>query len=279
MVKKKNNYNMSVVDLSHYNIPHITEKDDKEWIEFGVDNLYPQYLIELFTGSGINGAIVKGVSSMIAGDQQDTCQGLDVVDKDELEGDLKEQYLKFSKLLKNGSRNTIKNLAFDLKLFGTCYVNVIWNKTKTAIAEIKHIPSQYIRSGKADSYGNVNEYYYCYDWSNIRKYKPHVIKAFNENGKIVQQKNIFHGYQSKVKVTKDSKIFKKRKIFKVGRYHSLKLYEPYNSKRIKISMRCSKTNIPMAIEDIEKKIFGFQFHPESFLTENGDFIIKKILSA
>ena len=44
-------------------------------------------------------------------------------------------------------------------------------------------------------------------------------------------------------------------------------------------MRCSKTNIPMAIEDIENKIFGFQFHPESFLTENGDFIIKKILSA
>ena len=102
---------------------------------------------------------------------------------------------------------------------------------------------------------------------------------FNEKGKIVQQKKIFHGYQSKVKVTKDSKIFKKRKIFKVGRYHSLKLYEPYNSKRIKISMRCSKTNIPMAIEDIENKIFGFQFHPESFLTENGDFIIKKILSA
>jgi hypothetical protein len=179
MTKKKNNYNMSVVDLSHYNIPHITEKDNKDWIEFGTDNLYPQYLIELFTGSGINGAIVKGVGSMIAGDQQETCQGLDVVDKDELEGDLKEQYLKFSKLLKTGSRNTIKNLAFDLKLFGTCYANVIWNKAKTGIAEIKHVPSQYIRSGKADSYGNINEFYYCYDWSNTRKHKPHVIKAFN----------------------------------------------------------------------------------------------------
>ena len=33
---------------------------------------------------------------------------------------------------------------------------------------------------------------------------------FNESGRIVQQKNIFHGYQSKVKVTKDSKIFKKK---------------------------------------------------------------------
>ena len=102
---------------------------------------------------------------------------------------------------------------------------------------------------------------------------------FNEKGKIVQQKNIFHVYQSKVKVTNESKLFKKNKIFKVGLYHSLKLYEPYKSNNIKITMRCIKSNIPMAIEDIENNVYGFQFHPESFLTENGNFIIKKILSA
>ena len=102
---------------------------------------------------------------------------------------------------------------------------------------------------------------------------------FNEKGKIVQQKNIFHGYQSKVKVTKDSKLFKKNKLFKVGRYHSLKLYEPYKSNNIKITMRCAKSNIPMAIEDNKNNVYGFQFHPESFLTENGYFIIKKILSS
>ena len=102
---------------------------------------------------------------------------------------------------------------------------------------------------------------------------------FNEKGKIVQQKNIFHGYQSKVKVTNESKLFKKNKIFKVGRYHSLKLYEPYKSNNIKITMRCAISNIPMAIENKENNVYGFQFHPESFLTENGNFIIKKILSA
>ena len=102
---------------------------------------------------------------------------------------------------------------------------------------------------------------------------------FNEKGKIVQQKNIFHGFQSKVRVTKESKLFKKNKIFKVGRYHSLKLYEPYKSYNLKISMRCSKSNIPMAIEDKKNNVYGFQFHPESFLTENGNTIIKKILSA
>ena len=101
---------------------------------------------------------------------------------------------------------------------------------------------------------------------------------FNEKGKIVQQKNIYHGYQSKVKVTNESKLFSKNKTFKVGRYHSLKLFEPFKSNNIKISMRCAKTNIPMGIEDLKNNVYGFQFHPESFLTENGNFIIKKILS-
>ena len=44
-------------------------------------------------------------------------------------------------------------------------------------------------------------------------------------------------------------------------------------------MRCVKSNIAMGIEDVKNNIYGFQFHPESFLTENGNFIIKKILSS
>ena len=101
----------------------------------------------------------------------------------------------------------------------------------------------------------------------------------NEGGKIVQQKKIYHGFQSKIKVNSQSKIFKNNQNFKVGRYHSLKLREPFNSDSIRITMRCSLTNIPMGLEDDKNKIYGFQFHPESFLTENGNILIKKILSA
>ena len=101
----------------------------------------------------------------------------------------------------------------------------------------------------------------------------------NEGGKIIQQKRIYHGFQSKIKINSQSKIFKNNKHFKVGRYHSLKLMEPFKSNTIKITMRCSKTKIPMGLEDNKNKIYGFQFHPESFLTENGDTLIKKILSA
>jgi anthranilate synthase/aminodeoxychorismate synthase-like glutamine amidotransferase len=100
-----------------------------------------------------------------------------------------------------------------------------------------------------------------------------------EKGKIVQQNKIYHGFQSKIKVTSNNSLFKRNKNFVVGRYHSLKLKEPFRSKNFEITMRCAISNVAMAIENNEEKIYGFQFHPESFLTENGNLLIKKILSA
>ena len=100
-----------------------------------------------------------------------------------------------------------------------------------------------------------------------------------EKGKIIQQKRIYHGYQSDVKVTNNKSIFPKNMKFKVGRYHSLKLKEPFLSRNFEITMRCNKTNIAMAFENKKDNVYGFQFHPESFLTKNGKILIKKILSA
>ena len=100
-----------------------------------------------------------------------------------------------------------------------------------------------------------------------------------ENGKIIEQKKIYHGFQSKIKVISKNSLFKKNRQFIVGRYHSLKLKEPFAAKNFEITMRCDNSNTAMAIENNKEKIYGFQFHPESFLTENGHILIKKILSA
>ena len=100
-----------------------------------------------------------------------------------------------------------------------------------------------------------------------------------EKGKIIEQKKIYHGYQSKIKVISENSLFKKNHKFNVGRYHSLKLKEPFVAKNFEITMRCAISNVAMAIENNNEKIYGFQFHPESFLTENGNLLIKKILSA
>jgi len=102
---------------------------------------------------------------------------------------------------------------------------------------------------------------------------------FCEGAKIVEQKKIYHGFQSNIEVCTDSSLFKKGKKFKVGRYHSLKLKEPFKIKDFEITMRCLESKVAMTFENNKDKIYGFQFHPESFLTKNGNLLIKKILSA
>ena len=168
--KKKDN--ISVIHLAEYNLPSITETNNKDYIQFGSDNLYPQYLLELYNGSSINNAIIKGVSSMIYG------EGLDATDREESDHK-KESWLALNGLLHNSPKDTLKCLAFDLKLFGMCYVNAIWNRPRTKIIEFRHIPAQYMRSGKSDAYGKVNEYYYSADWTNTRKHKPRYYRAFD----------------------------------------------------------------------------------------------------
>tara|TARA_Y100000590_G_scaffold186954_1_gene213005 strand:+ start:273 stop:830 length:558 start_codon:yes stop_codon:yes gene_type:complete len=102
---------------------------------------------------------------------------------------------------------------------------------------------------------------------------------FCENANIVQQKKIYHGHQSSVTVSSNKSLFKKNSKFKVGRYHSLKLKEPFFKENFEITMRCSTTGIAMAFENRKDHVYGFQFHPDSFLTKNGKILIKKILSA
>ena len=72
---------------------------------------------------------------------------------------------------------------------------------------------------------------------------------FSEGGKIVQQNHILHGYQSRIKVISKNSIFNKNFEFYGGRYHSLKIAEPFNSPTLQITMRCCKTNVAMAVED------------------------------
>ena len=101
---------------------------------------------------------------------------------------------------------------------------------------------------------------------------------FSEGAKIIEQNKIYHGFQSNVIVNKSSKIFNEGQKFKVGRYHSLKLKEPFFAKNFDITMRCVISGAAMSFENNIDKIYGFQFHPESFLTVNGKLLIKKILS-
>ena len=189
--------NLNLVKLSHYNIPHLVERPNQDWVSFGEDNLYPNYLLELFLGSAINGALIKSIGAMIYG------EGLAATNADESEAN-KESYLRLTELLHNSGDDVLKDLAMDLKLFGGCYVNVIWSRDRSKIAKILHIPAQYIRSGKMVD-GEIDTYYYSADWSKARKseYRPRPYAAFNTEDRtqasqilMIRDKNpaLFYGF-------------------------------------------------------------------------------------
>jgi len=189
--------NLNLVKLSHYNIPHLVERPNQDWVSFGEDNLYPNYLLELFLGSAINGALIKSIGAMIYG------EGLAATNADESEAN-KESFLRLTELLHNSDDDVLKDLAMDLKLFGGCYVNVIWSRDRSKIAKLLHIPAQYIRSGKMVD-GEIDTYYYSADWSKARKseYRPRPYAAFNTEDRtqasqilMIRDKNpaLFYGF-------------------------------------------------------------------------------------
>tara|TARA_Y100001972_G_scaffold79245_1_gene96263 strand:+ start:15650 stop:17779 length:2130 start_codon:yes stop_codon:yes gene_type:complete len=188
---------LDLVKLSHYNIPHLVEDNRNDWVSFGEDNLYPNYLLELFLGSAINGALIKSISAMIYG------EGISATNIDD-NTDTKESWLRYNELIHNSDEDTIKDLAMDLKLFGGCYVNVIWSRDRSKISRIAHIPAQYIRSGKMID-GEVQTYYYSADWSKYKKaeYKPRPYRAFSTEDRtqasqilMIRDKNpaLFYGF-------------------------------------------------------------------------------------
>jgi len=188
---------LDLIKLSHYNIPHLVEDSRNDWVSFGEDNLYPNYLLELFLGSAINGALIKSIGAMIYG------EGLAATNADESES-TKESYLRLTELLHNSDDDVLKDLAMDLKLFGGCYVNVIWSRDRSKIAKMKHVPAQYIRSGKMID-GEIDTYYYSANWAKHKKaeYRPRAYAAFNTDDRtqasqilMIRDKNpaLFYGF-------------------------------------------------------------------------------------
>ena len=65
--KTENKSKVSFVNLSTYTSPEIVESNNKEWVGFGDNNSYFNYLIDRYNGSATNNAVINSVSQMIYG--------------------------------------------------------------------------------------------------------------------------------------------------------------------------------------------------------------------
>lgn len=87
--------------------------------------------------------------------------------------------------------------------------------------------------------------------------------------------SVKHGVPSQIICNPNSTLFENQTKLTVGRYHS------WAARNIPDCLRVTATDtegVVMAVEHITKKIFGVQFHPESYITQSGASIIENFLN-
>ena len=92
-------------------------------------------------------------------------------------------------------------------------------------------------------------------------------------------KKLMHGKQSRVKLDVTSPIFRGLpEEVTVGRYHSLAVMEDTLPPGLREIARADDGEV-MAVADVERKIYGLQFHPESIMTPEGKQMLRNFLTS
>lgn len=98
--------------------------------------------------------------------------------------------------------------------------------------------------------------------------------------KTIHAPQVMHGKTSDIEHTGKGLFAGAPEPFRVARYHSLIVDRVPDEFELTAWTRCQSAseakhhNIIMAISHVSAPTFGVQFHPESFLTEGGDILIK-----
>ena len=144
------------VNLSTYTSPEVKEVNGADWIEYGADNNYFQFLIDRYNGSPTNNAAINGISQAIYG------KGLNATDSSKKPNEYAQMVSLFRK-------DVVRRCCYDLKLMGQAAIQVIYSKDRSKIVQLEHMPIETLRAEKCDEDGNVPAYYYYNDWANIKR--------------------------------------------------------------------------------------------------------------
>ena len=148
-----NNYKHITLQFDQAKQPKFEEKKGKNYIEFGKDNNYPNYLLDLYNESPKHGAIVKAKSTYVFG------SGFE------------------NKGVANSSgeswNDILRRCILDDELYRGYYLQVIWNRLGK-ISDVFHIEFHKVRVSK-----DLKTFYIKNDWMDFRE-KPREYPAYNE---------------------------------------------------------------------------------------------------
>jgi hypothetical protein len=168
------------INMRNIEIPQPKEQKGYDYVLYGQHNQFPLDLLEYRNSSSLHDSIIESKTNLIAGNgfMFDSTRELSnqfIVDN----WKLVPFWRKLDKVFWLVTR--------DQQTFGYSCYEVIYSMDRTRIVDMNWIDASRIASGKRDEFGNVNDYYYSENWSNIKQYPPRKIQAYDPNGEDVRQ--------------------------------------------------------------------------------------------
>ena len=157
--------NVHILQLAEYKQPVLQENSRDAWVGWGEDNNYFHYLIERYTKSTTNNAIINNVARLIYG------KGLSALDASRKPNE-------YAQMMTLFSADCVRKMVFDRKLFGQFAIQVHYNDKHDKILKAYHIPVNLLRAEKCNEKGEITGYYYSDNWEEVRKFPPMRIPAF-----------------------------------------------------------------------------------------------------
>ena len=157
--------NVHVLNLSAYTTPIIQESKRDAWVDFGESNNYYQFLLDRYTNSTTNSAIINNISRLIYG------RGLSATDASRKPNEYAQAMALFNK-------DCLRKIAIDRKMLGQFAMQIHYNDKHDKILKAFHMPVNLLRAEKCNKDGEIEAYYYSDDWTDVKKYPPTRIPAY-----------------------------------------------------------------------------------------------------
>ena len=153
-----------LTNLAAYTAPVVVELKSKEWVQYGADNQYFNYIIDVNNNSTTCRAICTGTANMIYG------KGLAAHDGDKRV----EQYAQMMSLFK---KKDLRRFINDYKILGMAAFQLVYKGGR--VIEVHHFPMETLRAEKCSEVGDIEGWYYSNHWDNLKpNEKPDRIPAF-----------------------------------------------------------------------------------------------------
>jgi hypothetical protein len=166
------------IKLADYTVVSAAEKTDRAgWVNYGVNNLFPQYLRELAQTGAVHGSLCISIGDMMAGKALEAG-----IYTNQLEG--------------LSTYDVFYGCAHDLKKYGGYYIEVIYSFDRASVAKLRHIPFEECRIAVETESEEICGIYHSNDWAATKKKRnrPEFIPLFNVAKKAEEPRQIYYCY-------------------------------------------------------------------------------------